>query len=97
MDSGHIHVGVSMGICLKRDGRTDSQYPPPGFTGAGDSESGVYGVCGYLSACACRHVHAGEAAMTQLHTASVCTCVNVSVCAGAEQKLLPPREWGKWL
>lgn len=86
-----------MGICLNRDGRTDTQCPPLGFTDAGDSESGVYGVCGYLSACACRHVHTEEAAMTQLHTASVCTCVDVSVCAGTEQKLLPPRGQGKWL
>lgn len=47
---------------------------------------------------ACRHVHTGEAAMTQPHRASsVCTCVDVSVCAGTEQKLLPPRGWGKWL
>ena len=35
--------------------------------------------------CACVHVLSGEAAMTQLHTASVCTCVDVSGCVSTNR------------
>lgn len=93
MYCGHMYVRVYVGICLNKDGRTYSRCPPLGFVGASDSESGAYGICGYL--CACRHVLPGEAADSAAHGICAYLCGCVCVCR-QEQRLLPPRVWGKW-
>lgn len=75
----HTHPCIFVGVCLNRDGRTYPWFPPLGFHSKDDSGSGAYGICRHLCVCASRHVLSEEAAMTQLHTASVYTYADMSV------------------